>query len=101
MHLFHAPNTCSQRVIWLLEKVGVPYELTVLGDWRARLADPEQKRRHPLGRVPVLEDGGVHIFESGAICLYMADKYPRAGASPGTGYDSARARLSMVDVHLR
>jgi glutathione S-transferase len=85
MRLYHVPNSSSQRVLWLLEEAGEPYELTILGDRQSRLADPEHMRRHPFGRVPVLEDDGVDIFESGAICLYIADKYPHAGLLPASG----------------
>jgi glutathione S-transferase len=69
----------------MLEEVGEPYELTILGDRQSRLADPQHMLRHPFGRVPVLEDAGVHIFESGAICLYLADKHPNAGLLAGAG----------------
>ena len=85
MRLYHVPNSSSQRVLWLLEEAGEPYELTILGDRQSRLADPEHMRRHPFGRVPVLEDDGINIFESGAICLYIADKYPQAGLLPASG----------------
>jgi glutathione S-transferase len=85
MRLFHVPNSSSQRVLWLLEELGEPYELTILGDRASRLADPEHVSRHPLGRVPVLEDDGQYIFESGAICLFLADKFPQAGLLPPTG----------------
>jgi glutathione S-transferase len=85
MRLYHVPNSSSQRVLWLLEEAGEPYELTILGDRQSRLADPEHMRRHPFGRVPVLEDDGIDIFESGAICLYIADKYPHTGLLPAPG----------------
>jgi glutathione S-transferase len=91
VRLYHVPKSRSQRVLWLLEEVGEPYELTILGDRKARLADPEHLRRHPFGRVPVLEDDGVNIFESGAICLYIADKYPQAGLLPTSGTDRGLA----------
>ena len=57
----------------------------ILGDRASRTADPEHMARHPLGRVPVLEDAGANIFESGAICLYLADKYPQKGLLPASG----------------
>src|ERR1700747_3269271 len=85
MPLSHAPNSSSQRVLWLLEETGKPYELTILGDRPSRLADPEHMRRHPYGRVPVLDDDGTLIFESGAICLYVADRYPDTGLLPTVG----------------
>ena len=63
----------------MLEELGEPYELVILGDRASRLADREHMVRHPMGRVPVLEDDSGPVFESGAICLYLADKYPQAG----------------------
>jgi glutathione S-transferase len=72
------PRTRSNRVLWLLEEIGQPYELT-------RIL-PEQRRseahlaRHPLGRVPAVElDDGTVMFESAAICLQLADLAPEAG----------------------
>ena len=85
MRLYHTPNSSSQRVVWLLEEVGEPYELVILGDRATRLADHEHMARHPMGRVPVLEDDEGPVFESGAICLYVADKYPQAGLLPPAG----------------
>ena len=69
----------------MLEELGEPYELVILGDRASRLADREHLARHPMGRVPVLEDDGGGVFESGAICLYLADTYPQAGLLPPTG----------------
>jgi glutathione S-transferase len=82
MRLYHVPGSRSTRVLWTLEEIGQPYELTVLG--RERLADSDPHRqRHPLGRVPVIElDDGRHLFESGAICLYLADLHPEAQLIP-------------------
>ena len=79
MRLYHVPNSSSQRVVWMLEELGEPYELVILGDRASRVADSEHMERHPMGRVPVLEDDDGPVFESGAICLYVADKYPQAG----------------------
>jgi glutathione S-transferase len=72
------PRTRSSRVLWLLEEIGEPYELTqIAGDQRK---SAEHLRRHPLGRVPALELGdGTAMFESAAICLQLADLYPAAG----------------------
>lgn len=85
MRLYHVPNSSSQRVLWLLEEAGAPYGLTILGDRASRLADAEHTARHPMGRVPVLEDDGEFIFESLAICLHVADRYPQAGLIPDLG----------------
>lgn len=85
MRLYHVPNSASQRVLWLLEEVGEPYDLTVLGDRASRVDDPEHMARHPMGRVPVVENDGEFIFESAAICLHIADSYPNAGLIPPPG----------------
>ena len=73
--IHHAPNSRSVRVIWLFEELGLPYELEIykLGDREMR--GPDHLKRHPLGRVPVLEDEKETIFESGAIVQYVLAKY--------------------------
>jgi glutathione S-transferase len=63
-------------VLWLLEEIGEPYQLTLLKG-EERHTD-EHRRRHPLGRVPVLEDEQGFLFESAALCLQLADVYPDA-----------------------
>ena len=76
MRLYHLPASRSARVLWLLEEIGQPYDLTLMkGDDRKT---DEHRRRHPLGRVPVLEDDEGFLFESAALCLQIADLYPDA-----------------------
>jgi glutathione S-transferase len=66
------------RIIWTLEEVGEPYELAVMS--RDDSAAVEQHRiRHPLGRVPVLEDDEGFVFESAALCLHVGDLHPDSG----------------------
>src|ERR1700727_2820645 len=87
--LYYMPRTRSSRVLWVLEEIGERYELTEIAGVQRRSA--EHLRRHPLGRVPVLELGdGTTVFESAAICLQLADLYPAAGLIPPLG-SSARA----------
>ena len=82
--LYYMPRTRSSRVLWLLEEIGEPYELTEIPGAQRRSA--EHLRRHPLGRVPVLELGdGTTVFESGAICLALADLNPAAELIPRLG----------------
>jgi glutathione S-transferase len=76
MRLYHAPRTRSLRVLWALEETGAPYELTVLT--REERDSEEHRARHPLGKVPALEDDDGLLFESGALCLHVADSYPQA-----------------------
>ena len=82
--LYYMPRTRSSRVLWLLEEIGERYELTEIAGMQRRTA--EHLRRHPLGRVPVLELGdGTTMFESAAICLQLADLNPAAGLIPTVG----------------
>ncbi|HEY2202414.1 MAG TPA: glutathione S-transferase family protein [Solirubrobacteraceae bacterium] len=76
--LYYMPRTRSSRVLWLLEEIGAPYDLTEIKGAERR--SEEHLLRHPLGRVPALELGdGTTMFESAAICLELADLNPGAG----------------------
>ncbi len=67
LRLHFAPNSRASRTLWLLEELGLEYELNRMDFHPKDLKSDEHRARHPLGRVPVLEDGDVSIFESGAI----------------------------------
>jgi glutathione S-transferase len=72
----HLELSRSQRILWLLEELGVPYEIKVYRrNPQTRLAPPELKKVHPLGKSPVVTDDGETIAESGAIIEYLAEKY--------------------------
>jgi len=75
MKLYHCPNSRSVRILWLLGELGLDCELLVfpLGDRAMR--SPEYLKIHPAGRVPALEDGGVTLFESGAIVEYLLARH--------------------------
>lgn len=78
----HLETSRSQRVLWLLEELGVPYTLKRYArDRRTKLAPPELKAVHPLGKSPVVTDDGETVAESGAILEFLAEKY----ASQATG----------------
>jgi glutathione S-transferase len=78
----HLETSRSQRVLWLLEELGVPYTLKRYArNAQTRLAPPEMKAIHPLGKSPVIEDGGLILAESGAILEYLAETY----GGPATG----------------
>ncbi len=68
------------RVVWALEEVGADYELVTMSAEEARSA--EHRARHPLGRVPVLEDEQGPLFESTALVFHVAELYPEAGLLP-------------------
>ncbi len=82
MKLYYVPKTRATRPRWMLEELGVPYELVRLDPSRGETRMPEHLARQPLGHVPALEDGPVRMFESAAICLYLAEKYPERGLIP-------------------
>ena len=72
----HLEMSRSQRVLWLLEELGLPYEIRRYPrDPKTRLAPPELKRVHPLGKSPVISDGELVLAESGAILEYLAETY--------------------------
>jgi glutathione S-transferase len=71
------------RVVWTLEELGEPYELTVM-DWEEGQSE-DHRARHPIRRVPVLADDDGYVFESAAICLHLADRHPQAGLVPELG----------------
>jgi len=76
----HLEASRSHRVLWLLEELGVPYELkTYRRNKRTHLAPPELKKIHPLGKSPVISDDGEVIAESGAIIEYLVDKFGAQG----------------------
>src|SRR6202453_739866 len=82
----HLNNSRSQRVLWLLEELGVPYEVRrYQRDAKTMLAPPELLSVHPLGKSPVIVDGGVTIAESGAIIEYLVDRYGNGRLIPPAG----------------
>jgi glutathione S-transferase len=81
----HARRARSARVIWLLEELGVPYEVKQLDFSPAALQTPEHLHLHPLGQLPVIEDGGVTMIESGAILEYLLERYGNGRLAPAPG----------------
>jgi glutathione S-transferase len=83
----HLENSRSQRVLWLLEELGRPYEVVEYQrDRETLLAPPELKKVHPLGKSPVIVDDGATIAESAAILEYIVDTYGKgSGLKPAEG----------------
>ena len=82
----HLENSRSQRVLWLLEELGLAYELKhYKRDPKTMLAPPELKAIHPLGKSPVVTDDGVTLAESGAIIEALLDKYGEGRLRPAAG----------------
>jgi len=92
--LHHLNNSRSQRILWLLEELGMPYEIKrYQRDPKTMLAPPELRRVHPLGKSPVITDGELTMAESGAIIEYLADRYGEGKLLPPAG-TSQRLRCS-------
>src|SRR5512145_346542 len=87
--LHHLNNSRSQRILWLLEELGTPYEIVKYQRMEGiPLAPPELKAVHPLGKSPVITDRGRTIAESGAIVEYSIDTYGNGKMKPKAGsYD--------------
>ncbi len=82
----HLNNSRSQRILWLLEELGVPYEIKrYQRDPKTMLAPPELRAIHPLGKSPVITDDGLTLAESGAIVEYLADRYGAGRLIPAAG----------------
>jgi glutathione S-transferase len=78
----HLNNSRSQRVLWLLEELGVPYEILRYQRLPDMRAPPELRAIHPLGKSPVITDNGSTIAESGAIIEYLIDTYGQGRLIP-------------------
>ena len=82
LKLHHAPNSRAGRIVWLLEEVGLEYELNKMAFHPKELKSDEHRARHPLGRVPVVEDGEVMLYESGAIVEYIIARHTDGTLQP-------------------
>jgi glutathione S-transferase len=82
----HLNNSRSQRVLWLLEELGLPYEIVrYQRDPKTMLAPRELRAIHPLGKSPILQDGDVTLAESGAIVEYLIERYGQGRLKPTVG----------------
>jgi glutathione S-transferase len=77
-----APNSRAGRIIWLLEELELPYEVNKMAFHPQDLKSDDHRARHPLGRVPVLDDDDVRIYESGAIVDYILERHKNGGLKP-------------------
>lgn len=84
--LHHLENSRSQRILWLLEELGVDYEIKhYKRDAKTSLAPPELSKIHPLGKSPVITDGDITVAESGAIVEYLVNNYDDGRLLPAEG----------------
>jgi glutathione S-transferase len=95
IRLHHVPLARSLRVMWLLEELGLDYEVAYYSIRDGSMRTPAFLALSPAGRVPVLEHGGDVWFESGAIVQMLCETYPQAGLMPPPGHPD-RARFLEI-----
>ncbi|MET0319678.1 MAG: glutathione S-transferase family protein [Duganella sp.] len=97
IRVHHLNRSRSQRIVWLLEELGLPYDIVrYRRDATTNLAPPELKAIHPLGKSPLLEDDGQLIEESGAIVQYLCDRYGDGRLQPERGSPAALRHLQLM-----
>jgi glutathione S-transferase len=97
MKLYWCPQTRAMRAAWMMEELGVPYERVRIDIRNPQSReDPAFRAASPMGKVPALEDGSVRIWDSGAICAYLADQYPKAQLAPPIGHPDRGAYLMWL-----
>ena len=93
LKIYHAPRTRSIRLLWLLEELGLPYEVEKV----AFIPKPQPfAQATPFGKVPALEDGDVKMFESGAMIEYLLERYGNGRLAPAVGHADRPAYLQWL-----
>jgi glutathione S-transferase len=90
--LYHAPNTRSSGILYLIEELGVPHELELLSLERGEHKAPDYLAVNPMGKVPAIRHGDTVVTEQGAIALYLGDLFADRGLAPQMG-DGSRGSL--------
>jgi glutathione S-transferase len=88
--LYHHPFSRAANVVWMLEELGVDYELRFVDFAKGAHKSPEMLALNPMGKIPIVQDGDVVVTESAAIGLYLADRYSLGTLAPALD-DPARA----------
>lgn len=85
IRIYHVPGTRSIRVLWLCEELGLEYEAIPVDFSIEYRATPEWRQMNPVGKVPVMLDGDLKMFESGAMMQYILDRYGEGRLQPNPG----------------
>jgi glutathione S-transferase len=96
--LYHAPQSRSSRIVWLLEELGAPYQIRPVSIFRpmSGAGTPDVGNPHPDKRVPAIEHEGALVAESVAIVLYLTDAFPQAGLGRSMGEPARGAYLTWL-----
>lgn len=100
MKLYDAifPGTRGSRVRWMLEELGIHFDVVTVDPTKGEHKAPEYLARHPHGLIPAAELDGESLIESAAICMQLADKHPEKGLAPALG-TAERARWYQFIVY--
>ncbi|MEO2175539.1 MAG: glutathione S-transferase family protein [bacterium] len=85
LKIYHVPGTRSVRVIWLCEELQVPYEVETISFAQEFRSSPAWRKMNPVGKVPVMTDDALTMFESGAMVQYILDRYGEGQLQPEAG----------------
>jgi glutathione S-transferase len=96
MKLYFNPQSRAVVSKWMLDECGAEYELVPIDFAKREHKTPEFLKINPAGKLPALVDGETRVFESAAICLYLADKYPQAHLAPKIGSPERGRYLSLM-----
>lgn len=96
MQLYFNPKSRAVIARWMLDEVGVPYELVNISLEKKEQKQPGFLRINPAGKLPALVDGDTRLFESAAIGLYLGDKFPAARLAPPVGSPDRGRYLSLM-----
>ncbi|MCV6583921.1 MAG: glutathione S-transferase family protein [Marinibacterium sp.] len=97
MKLYFAPNSRAVRIAWLLEELGLDYDLERFQLGQPEMRAPDYLNVHPMGRVPALQDGDTVMFESGAIIQYILARHAKGRLQPSE--DSAEFPIYLQWFH--
>ena len=97
--LYYFPGNANLAPHMLLEEIGAPYELVLVDRDNNEHKSPQYLQLNPTGRIPVLIDGDLVLFETAAICLHLADRHPEAQLAPALGTDE-RAEFYKWLIYL-
>jgi glutathione S-transferase len=96
MKLYYNPKSRAVISKWMLDECGAAYEIVPIDFEKREHKAPEFLKINPAGKLPALVDGNSNIFESAAICLYLADKFPEANLAPKIGAPERGRYLSLM-----
>jgi glutathione S-transferase len=85
MKLYYWPKTRAFRGLWMMEELGIEYELALVDITTGEQRTEEFRKINPMMKIPAIEDGKMIMADSSAILLYLADKYPEANLAPPAG----------------